>query len=121
MNRTIKFRGLRVDGQGWAYGDFVQWIKREKAAILPPNGDEWTNPFDFEVNPETVGQFTGLLDKNGKEIYEGDKIRHFDADWFASVEWDDCGKWTLRYSHGRNVLLGDRFDYIEVFGNIHEQ
>lgn len=107
--REIKFRGKRVDNGEWVYGDLIQSFCDDKAYIDPNNCFDikhiLVNP-PIEVDKETVGQFIGVLDKNGKKMYEDDVMQIING---------KC-KVDMHYS----TLYHIEHHKIEVIGNIHD-
>ena len=148
--REIKFRGKRTDNGEWVYGNLIyssDAVKEYEAIIVPQkDADGFTTDyasngenkesygFDnwFCVIPETVGQSTGLHDKNSKEIYEGDIVKDYEGK-LKTVVWKDNGFKFLYISHRtyqgepytEDVYLGlnntsDKRWGVEVIGNVFE-
>jgi uncharacterized phage protein (TIGR01671 family) len=131
MNREIKFRGLIIDSKEWVYGYFVKTpITTEfdcDGQFLDSGIGRYCIIQDMvahEVDINTVGQDTGLLDKNGKEIYEGDRLRHLIRHLNGTigvVEYDRAGFTVIekREEGGKtwNALNDPQW---EIIGNIYQ-
>lgn len=131
MTREIKFRGKTKEGQ-WTIGSYFCMHHNDERNhihhfVIPENTpipkNKTIGKIQVEVQEDTVGQFTGLHDKNGKEIYEGDIVRTLVSRLNATKN-KQYRNFVIRYDaphfwNGYDTLLMSKFR-IEVIGNIHD-
>lgn len=115
--RVIKFRGKRINGGDWVESMTISYgtIKRKAYEIffeISPN--KWVG-----VIPETVGQFTGVFDKNGKEIYEGD-ILLMEPNLYNEVGIQNGCFGYVGENDGKLLPFCDYNVTEEIAGNIHD-
>ncbi len=127
--REILFRGKNMNADAWVYGSLVPKCIDStvsviilKYAVSPPS-----EVYSCKVWPNTVGQYTGLKDKNGKRIFEGDICRNTRTGEIVSVKWDGTMAgfvWHKRKNDNSHLYdFGELFrayDKYEVIGNIHD-
>ncbi len=122
MDREILFRGKRVDNGEWAYGYYVNCSGPGRK----PNETKHyivEYPYAWNIYTSTLGQYTGLTDRNGKRIFEGDILRYDGETSIYDARWD-YHRWLVQM-HGNYSAMPDDLDecfcqYAEVIGNIHD-
>lgn len=112
--REIEFRGKRIIDDTWIYGGYIKTHRTNKFLIGGTSGF-------CQIKPETLGQYTGLKDKNGTKIFEGDIVNMLNiTDYPMQIKWNK--KWArfIFYNLVDKTEMNLFTEQCEVIGNIYD-
>ena len=127
MNREIKFRGKSLEHNKWFYGYLEEVVLCESKKFYIIQFSDWGLNLKFEVDEKSIGQYTGLKDKNEKEIYQDDILDNKvnkKIEWTRTVEWEkDYCAFILRGKKHKSIVPLFDVHYLqecEIIGNTKE-